>query len=54
MPQNLKIVYCVEPDTAALARRAAQFVVEKTAAGSGGARAGADRDQRRVDAQGDV
>jgi len=30
MPQNLKIVYCVEPDKSALAERAAEFVVEKT------------------------
>jgi 6-phosphogluconolactonase len=28
MPQPLKIVYCVEPDAAALARRAAQYFVE--------------------------
>jgi 6-phosphogluconolactonase len=29
MPQPLKIVYCVEPDAAALARRAAQYFVEQ-------------------------
>jgi 6-phosphogluconolactonase len=29
MPQNLKIVYSVEPDPAALARRAAQYFVEQ-------------------------
>jgi 6-phosphogluconolactonase len=29
LPQKLKIVYCVEPDAAALARRAAQYFVEK-------------------------
>ena len=29
MPQNLKIVYYVEPDAAALARRAAQYLVEQ-------------------------
>ncbi|MGA2569576.1 MAG: 6-phosphogluconolactonase [Terracidiphilus sp.] len=29
MPQNLKIAYFVEPDSASLARRAAQFLVEQ-------------------------
>jgi 6-phosphogluconolactonase len=29
MPQNLKIVYCVEPNAAALARRTAQYFVEQ-------------------------
>ena len=29
MPQNLKVVYYVEPDAAALARRAAQYLVEQ-------------------------
>ena len=29
MPQELKIVYYVEPDAAALARRAAQYFVEQ-------------------------
>ncbi|MGO8760010.1 MAG: 6-phosphogluconolactonase [Terracidiphilus sp.] len=29
MPQNLKVVYVVEPDAASLARRAAQFLVEQ-------------------------
>jgi 6-phosphogluconolactonase len=41
MPQELKVVYYVEPDTAALARRAAQYFVElaeKAAAARGRAR----------------
>jgi 6-phosphogluconolactonase len=32
MPQNLKVIYCIEPDPAALARRAAQYFAEKSAA----------------------
>ena len=54
MPQNLKIVYSVLPDAAALARRAAEFFVVEAETSRGGARRGADRDQRRVDAQGGV
>ena len=41
MPQQLKIVYYVEPDAAALARRAAQYLVElaeRAAAARGRAR----------------
>jgi 6-phosphogluconolactonase len=42
MPQKLKIVYYVEPDAAALARRAAQYFVEQVE------RAAASRDRVRI------
>jgi 6-phosphogluconolactonase len=42
MPQKLKIVYYVEPDGAALARRAAQYFVEQVE------RAAASRDRVRI------
>ncbi len=54
MPQNLKIVYSVLPNAAALARRAAEFFVVEAETGCGGARRGANRDQRRVNAEGGV
>jgi 6-phosphogluconolactonase len=37
LPENLRIVYSVEPDLAALARRAAQYFAEKSAAAAAAA-----------------
>ena len=54
MFRKLKIIYYVEPNTAALARRAAQYFVEMVDEAVGRAGTGADRDQRRLDAEGGI
>jgi 6-phosphogluconolactonase len=48
MSRKLKIIYYVEPDAAALARRAAQYFVEMAGEAVGGAGPGAHRHQRRL------
>ena len=52
MPRQLQIKYYVEPDPAALARRAAQYFVEMAGEAVAGARTRAHRHQRRLHAQG--
>ena len=52
MGRSLKIIYYVEPDAGALARRAAQYFVEMAEEAVIGAGICAHRHQRRVHAEG--